>query len=163
PVETHGVNFEASSGSDAPRLEAIGTEWAKKLAERVQVRSAEGQPGLMVFNPCSFTRRVALEVEGFRGMIPVADPVKAAELSGNLARLVVEVPAFGFAWVPRIGNASAPKSRMTLADGITLRNEFIECDIDPASGGIRSFRDNRARVTRFGLVLVFNPGCKTIA
>ena len=55
----------------------------------------------MVFNPCGFARRVALELDGFAGPIPVADPVKAAEFDGGDARLVVEVPALGFAWVPR--------------------------------------------------------------
>jgi hypothetical protein len=117
----------------------------------------------MVFNPCSFTRRVALEVEGFRGTIAVADPVKAVEVAGNLTRLVVEVPALGYAWVPRSGNASAPKPRVKLAEGLTVRNEFLECDIDAETGGIRSFRDLRTRATRFGQQLVFNPGSKMIA
>jgi hypothetical protein len=159
-IETRGVNFEADAGDDLPPLE---THWAKKLADRIQVRAADGQPGLMVLNPCSFTRRVALEVEGFRGTIAVADPVKAAEFSGSAAKLVVEVPAFGFAWVPRSGTAPPPKARVKLADGLTVRNEFIECDVDATTGGIRSFRDTRTRVTRFGQQLVFNPGAKMVA
>jgi hypothetical protein len=111
-------------------LAALEAYFAQKLADRIQVRSAEGRPGLLVFNPCAYTRRVALEVEGFGGPIPVADPVKAAEFSGTTARLVVEVPSLGFAWVPRGGNAAPPKPRLKLADGLTVRNEFIECDID---------------------------------
>ena len=153
-IETKGVNGGLGSSE---------SYWAKRLAERIQVRSAEGQPGLMVFNPCSFTRRVTLEMDGFRGAIPVADPVKAAEFSGTSAKLVVEVPAFGFAWVPRSGNAPAPKQRIKLAEGFTVRNEFIECDIDATTGGIRSFRDARTRSTRFGQQLVFNPGSKMVA
>lgn len=159
-IEACGVNFGTDADDDLGPLEA---HWAKKLAERVQVRSADGTPGLMVLNPCSFTRRVALEVEGFRGAIAVADPVKAAEFSGTSAKLVVEVPAFGFAWVPRVGNASSPKARITLAEGLTVRNEFIECDVDPNTGGIRSFRDARTRATRFGQQIVFNPGSKMVA
>ncbi len=147
-------------GSSLPPLEA---HWAKKLADRIQVRSAEGQPGLMVLNPCSFTRRVALEVDGFRGAIAVTDPVKAAEFSGTHAKLVIEVPAFGFAWVPRVGTAPPPKPRVKLADALTVRNEFIECDVDATTGGIRSFRDTRTRATRFGQQLVFNPGSKMVA
>ncbi len=160
-IETRGVNFGAGDESDD--LTPLEAHWAKKLADRVQVRSAEGQPGLMVFNPCGFTRRVALEIEGFRGAIPVADPVKAAEFAGTTARLVVEVPPLGFAWVPRAGNAAPPRPRLKLADGLTVRNEFIECDIDATTGGIRSFRDLRTRATRFGQQLVFNPGSKMIA
>jgi hypothetical protein len=169
-IETRGVNFGAEeedtpqkSGGAGSSLPALEAHWAKKLADRIQVRSADGQPGLMVFNPCSFTRRVALELDGFRGTIPVADPVKAAEFNGTAAKLVVEVPAFGFAWVPRAGAAQPPKPRIKLAEGLTVRNEFIECDIDVNTGGVRSFRDARTRSTRFGQQLVFNPGSKMVA
>lgn len=158
-IELAGVN----GGDGPPALAELESHWAQKLADRIQVRSAAGQPGLMVFNPCAYTRRVALEVEGFRGAIPVADPVKAAEFAGGTARLVVEVPPLGFAWVPRGGNAAPPKPRIKLADGLTVRNEFIECDIDATTGGIRSFRDLRTRATRFGQQLVFNPGSKMVA
>ncbi len=162
-VETQGVNLGPEDPAcESDDLTPLESHWAKRLADRVQVRAAEGQPGLMVFNPCSFARRVALEVEGFRGAIPVADPVKAAEFSGDRARLVVEVPAFGFAWVPRAGNAGLPKQRVKLADGLVVRNEFIECDVDAETGGIRSFRDSRTRATRFGQQLVFNPGSRMI-
>ncbi|MBP3957107.1 hypothetical protein J8F10_17720 [Gemmata sp. G18] len=160
-IEVRGVNVGFEEEPTA--LTTLETHWAKKLADRIQARSAEGQPGLMVFNPCGFTRRVALEIEGFRGAIPVADPVKAAEFSGTTARLVVEVPSLGFAWVPRAGSAAPPKPRIKLAEGLTVRNEFIECDVDATTGGIRSFRDLRTRATRFGQQLVFNPGSKMIA
>lgn len=173
-VETCGVNCQASGARQPPvaeddkgltpaaRLEALESAWAKKLAERLQTRAADGQPGLLVFNPCGFTRRVALEVTGFRGAIAVADPVKAAEFDGDLARLVVEVPPLGFAWVPRAGTAPPPKARMKLADGLTVRNESFECDVDATTGGIRSFRDMRTRQTRFGQQLKYNPGSKMI-
>lgn len=159
-IELRGVNFATNADDDLPPLE---THWAKKLAERIQARSPEGQPGLMVFNPCGFTRRVALEVDGFRGAIPVADPVKAAEFAGTMAKLVVEVPPLGFAWVARGGSAPLPKPRMKMAEGLTMRNEFFECDVDATTGGLRSFRDLRTRATRFGQQLVFNPGSKMIA
>lgn len=162
-----GVNPPSSDslgGLTPPaRLDAIESAWAKKLAERLQTRAADGQPGLLVFNPCGFTRRVTLEVTGFRGAIAVADPVKAAEFNGDLARLVVEVPPLGFAWVPRAGTAALPKSRIKLADGLTVRNESFECDVDSTTGGIRSFRDLRTRATRFGQQLVYNPGSKMVA
>jgi hypothetical protein len=113
---------------------------------------------VLVFNPCGFARRTALELDGFPNPIPVADPVKYAEFAGGRARLVVEVPPLGFAWVPRTGNAAPPKPRLKTADGLTVRNEFFEADVDSATGGLRSFRDLRTRVTRFGQQLVFNPG-----
>ena len=67
------------------------------------------------------------------------------------------------AWVPRAGNAAPQKPRIKLAEGLTVRNEFIECDVDVNTGGIRSFRDARTRATRFGQQLVFNPGSKMVA
>ncbi len=171
-IETRGVNEpppvspglapgQAEPGaSPGLTVESLESAWAKKLAARLQTRSAEGRPGLLVFNPCGFTRRVALEVNGFHGTIAVADPVKAAEFAGDVTRLVVEVPPLGFAWIPRTGNAPPPKQRVKLADGLTVRNEFFECDVDSATGGIRSFRDIRTRQTRFGQQLAYNPGSR---
>jgi hypothetical protein len=150
-------------GEGEAEIGALEAHFAQKLADRVQVRAADGQPGLIVLNPCNFTRRVALEVDGFKGAIAVADAVKAAEFANGTARLVVEVPAFGFVWLPRAGTASPPKPRIKLADGLTVRNEFFECDLDAATGGIRSFRDLRTRATRFAQQLVFNPGSKMVA
>jgi hypothetical protein len=169
-IEVKGVNCgeEMSSPSafaaegEESALAPLELHWAKKLADRIQVRSVEDQPGVLVFNPCSFTRRAALELEGVRGAIAVADPVKAAEFNGTTAKLVVEVPAFGFAWVPRTGTAAPPKARVKLAEGLTVRNEFLECDVDATTGGIRSFRDTRTRATRFGQQLAFNPGSKMV-
>ncbi len=162
-IEVSGVNLPVDSTVDRDQLIPLEAAWAKKLAERLQTRSAEGQPGLLVLNPCGFTRRVTLEVNGFRGAIAVEDPVKAAEFDGDRARLVVEVPPLGFAWVPRAGTASLPRPRMKLAEGLTVRNEFFECDIDATTGGIRSFRDMRSRLTRFGQQLVYNPGSTMVA
>jgi hypothetical protein len=163
-IETRGVNNPIPDDL-SDRLTPIETAWAKKLTERVQTRSADGQPGLLAFNPCNFTRRVVLEIANLRGPIPVVDPVKAAEFSTDGAKIVVEIPPLGFAWIPRQGppGASPPKERLKLAQGLTVRNEFFECDIDATSGGIRSFRDLRTRATRFGQQLVYNPGSKMIA
>jgi hypothetical protein len=161
-IEARGVSFTPGPDELADQLTLLETGWAKRLADRIQQRSAEGQPGLLVFNPCSFTRRAALELDGFRGPVPVEGPVKAAEFAGDSAKLVVEVPPLGFAWVPRVGppGTPAPKPRLKLADGLTVRNEFFEADIDSATGGLRSFRDLRTRMNRFGQQLVYNPGSK---
>src|SRR6185312_14826215 len=136
---------------------------AHRLADRLQVRSAENQPGAMVFNPCSFARRAALELDGFAAAVPVGDCVKASEFSDGVARLVVDVPPLGYAWLPRGGTppphgGGSPKQRIKTAEAQTVRNEFFEADIDAATGGLRAFRDLRTRITRFGQQLVYNPG-----
>ncbi len=163
-VETRGADVANVDDSEVS-LVALETSFAKRLADRIQTRSDAGKPGLMVFNPCAFTRRVALELPDFPGPIPVVDPIKAAQFDGKLARLVVEVPALGFAWIPRTSppGTAAPKARIKTAEGVTVRNEFFEAEIDPVTGGLRAFRDLRTRINRLGMYPVFNPGSKSVA
>lgn len=143
-------------------LQNLEQSFAQLLADRIQVKSPPNQPGVLVFNPCNFTRRVALELPDFGGPIPVEGPVKAVEFANGLARLVVEVPSLGYTWIPR-GNANnaPPKPRIKTAENGLVRNEFLEADFDPTTGSIRAVRDLRTRTNRMGMQLVFNPGCKT--
>jgi hypothetical protein len=148
-------------GTDpASELAALEKEFAGRLAERLQARAAPNRPGFLFLNPCGFTRRIAVELEGVRGPLPVEGPLKAAQFDGDKAKLVVEVPPLGFAWVPREGPAGtpAPRGRLRLADGNVVRNEYIEAEIDPVTGGLKSLRDPRTQVSRLGQQLVYNPG-----
>lgn len=166
-IETRGTDIGPAGLTDefADRLVAAEAGWAKRLADRIQVKSAPNQPGLMVFNPCGFARRVALEIDDFGGPVPIADPIKAAEFDGPRAKLVVEVPGLGFAWIPRPRGATAvpPRPRLKTAEGPIVRNEFFEAEVDTLTGGLRAFRDVRTRLNRIGMQPVFNPGCKTKA
>jgi hypothetical protein len=148
--------FEADGDSDK-EINAALERVAATLAGRLVARGEPGRAGFLVLNPCAFTRRVTLELADARP--PVDGPVKASQHEGNGARVVVEVPALGFAWVPRSGGeaATAP-ARMRLADERAVRNEFFEAEIDPATGGLKSIRDARTRLGRLGQQLVFNPG-----
>jgi hypothetical protein len=132
-------------------------ESAQALAQRLLARAEREEPGQLLLNPCSFPRRVVLELEGLSAPIPVAGPVKACQLDGSVAKLVVEVPALGFAWVPQTTGKPMP-SRMRLADDRCVRNEFFEAEVDPQTGGLRGIRDNKTRVSRLGQQMVFNPG-----
>jgi len=139
-------------------LQAALDRCAHALAERLVARGAE-QPGWLVLNPCAFTRRVALEIPGVAGAIAVEGPVKASQLDGDLARLVVEVPALGFAWFPRpVPGTNSPPSKIKTAEDRTIRNEFFEAEIDPQTGGLRNLRDTRTRIGRLAQQLVWNPG-----
>jgi hypothetical protein len=132
---------------------------AECLAQRLTARGQANNPGFLVLNPCSFKRRVALELEGVTSLPPLLGPLKACQLDGDTARVVVEVPGLGFAWIPRRGApGSAPTRRMRLADERIVRNEFFEAEVDAQTGGLRSIRDQRTRVGRLGQQLVFNPG-----
>lgn len=164
-LEDHFEGCAPEEPSDPPpgqTLEAMENSLAATLAGRLQSRAAANQPGYMILNPCGFTRRLALELDGAHWPLTVEGPVKACQLDGNLLRVVVEVPALGFAWIPREGaaNTPLPPQRLRLADQptLTLRNEFFEVEIDPQSGGLRALRDHKTRVNRIGQQLVFHPG-----
>ena len=160
--EEETTGLDPIPGDDAPRV-APEDPWAKKLADRLQARAADNQPGYLLLNPCAFTRRVALELDGVSGPLPVEGPLKAAQVDADKARVVAEVPPLGFAWIPSRGPAGtpAPKPRIRMADGHTVRNEYFEAEIDPSTGGLKSFRDTRTRVPRVGMQLVYNPGSRT--
>jgi hypothetical protein len=144
-----------------PEKELLETQQAlaESLAQRLTARGQANNPGFLVLNPCSFKRRVALELEGVPSLPPLGGPLKACQLDGETARVVVEVPALGFAWIPRQGSpGSAPTRRMKLGEDRIVRNEFFEAEIDAQTGGLRTIRDVRTRVSRLGQQLVFNPG-----
>jgi hypothetical protein len=149
-----------TSQSTSSALEEMQDKFAHALADRLQARGTNDTPGYMVLNPCSFTRRLALELDTSNLTIPVEGPVKAVQFQGGNTLLVVEVPPLGFAWFPSgpAGSAMAPVQSMSLADASHVRNEFFEAEIDPMTGGLRGFWDHRTRMSRLGQQLVFNPG-----
>jgi hypothetical protein len=158
-LEELETRLEGGPAAIIPQLVEVEQKAAQLLADRLQVHSADGTAGFMLLNPCSFIRRMSLELDGVTGPIPVNGPVKAAQFDPDKARLVVEVPAFGFAWIPRSATGSAlPRARMKLADTNMVRNEFFEAEIDLKTGALKAFRDLRTRISRVGQQLVFNPG-----
>ncbi len=158
---------QAQLGTEPGGLTELEKTVAETLAARLQARAKDDQPGTMLLNPCGFARRIALEIEGSKHPIPVEGPVKACQLDGNLLRVVVEVPAFGFTWIPKEGTPNTPPmpSRMKLGDEqtLTIRNEFFEVEVDAATGGLKAIRDHKSRVNRLGQQLVFNPGSRMVA
>ncbi len=148
--------FERGGAADTAGLL---TAAAEALAQRLVARGQMGNRGWLVLNPCSFKRRVVAELPDCPGAVALTEEVKAFQLEGSTGRAVVEVPALGFAWVQRpAGPGPAPAARLRTADERTVRNEFLEAEIDPATGGLKSLRDVRNRVGRIGQQLVYNPG-----
>lgn len=171
-----GVPLESEGGALLPRLAALeddlerGTldpaalvtlrrQACEVLAARLVSRGPQ-RAGHLLLNPCSFTRRVVVELPGCTDLLPIDGPVKACQVDGGSARAVVEIPALGFAWIPAQGQrtlAPNPK-RLQLADDRGVRNEFFEAEIDLKTGGLRALRDHRTRGNRLGQQLVFQPG-----
>ncbi len=165
-IETRGPDLGPADTPDefSQKLDPLETAFAKQLADRVQVRAVENRPGFVLFNSCGFARRVIAELPNQSGPIPVEGAVKASEFADGVARVVVEIPGLGFAWIPRGSAKTAlPKPRIKTAEGTVVRNEFFEAELDPATGGLRAFRDTKTRINRLGQMLVFNPGSKMVA
>jgi hypothetical protein len=161
PARLDALEDRLESGEEGAveELNEVLTQVSGALAGRLVARGPEGRPGFLVLNPCSFKRRVALDLDG-AGPVPLGGPVKACQVEGDTARVVAEVPALGFAWLPRGGpGAPAPApGRMRLADDRCVRNEFFEAEVDLQTGGLRAFRDHRTRASRLAQQLVYNPG-----
>jgi hypothetical protein len=151
--------FEAGETVPIDELDLVLAQASEPLAGRLVSRGA-AKPGYLLLNPCSYTRRLVVDLPDTPHLLPTGDPVKACQVDGTTLRAVVEVPALGFAWVPKGGDPAVKPSskRMKLADEKALRNEFFEAEIDPQTGGLRAIRDHRTRTARLGQMLVYNPG-----
>ncbi len=155
-----------SDALDPAKLDAVERRIIAALTERLQSRAQAGQAGYMLLNPCGFARRAALELGPASRPLAVGGTVKACQLDGDKLRAVVEVPALGFCWLPREGPpGTAPMAtKLRLGDQAsnTIRNEFFEAEVDPATGGLKAIRDHRTRINRLGQQLVFNPGSRMV-
>ena len=148
-------------------LDDLEKRIAAALAERLQSRAELNRPGWMILNPCGFARRAAIELEGARYPLPIEGIVKACQLESGKMRAVIEVPALGFAWLPREGPPGTPAMATKFRAGDpqtnTIRNDFFEAEVDPTSGGLKAIRDHKTRINRLGQMLVFNPGSRMVA
>jgi alpha-mannosidase len=155
--------LEQGQADGSPPLEEAEQASAALLAERLVSRAATATAGYLLLNPCSFPRRIGLDLRGVQTPLPA--PAKATQVVGDQAHVVVEVPALGFAWVPRRVAPGTPVviPRVQLAEDRVLRNEFFEAEVDGHSGGLRVFRDARGRTNRIGQQLSYGPGSQMAA
>lgn len=149
---------EAGEPGAADQVEAAFGRVGHLLAERLLARAAEDKPGWLIVNPCSFPRMMCLELEGVQTPLPA--PAKATQVGGGLGRVVVETPALGFSWIPRgvPPGTRVPMPKGKLAEDRILRNEFLEAEVDPTTGGLRTIRPVRKPQGRLGQQIVFGPG-----
>jgi hypothetical protein len=163
-----GVEKQAESTLAAPvELDDLEKRITAALADRLQARAEPNKPGCLILNPCGFARRAALELDGGAHPLPIGGIVKACQLEAGKLRTVIEIPALGFAWLPREGPPGTPPmtNKMRLGDqqSHTIRNDFFEVEVDAATGGLKAIRDHKTRVSRLGQMLVFNPGSRMVA
>lgn len=129
------------------------------LAERILQRGEDGKNGILLLNPCSFTRRIGMETDSISGP-QAAKGVLAANQLLDKSESIIEVPGLGYTWVPLADPATPPKfsNKFKLADENSVRNEFFEAEIDRNSGGLKAFRDLKTRANRLSQQLVANLG-----
>ncbi|HQR09210.1 MAG TPA: hypothetical protein PLN21_20480 [Gemmatales bacterium] len=145
----YGVEYDTSLN-----LKEIATTFAERLISGATSKA----PGYLLFNPCSFSRKVPVQLPLATTLLPV--PAWASQKGSEGIDAIVELPPLGFAWLPRSveKGAKVRVPKHTIAEGTTLKNDYLIVEIDPHSGGIRSIKDAIKEIPRLGQQLVFAPG-----
>lgn len=126
------------------------------LAGAIQGEGTDARPGYFVFNPLGVPRRAAVLLPDAALDLRPEGPLRAAQFTDEGVWAIVDLPAYGYAWVPREADlAATPASSGTLSvRGRVLSNESLAVEIDPKSGGIRSVRTPSEELARLGQQLV---------
>ena len=134
------------------KIEALSPGWAEAVAKGVLASAPSGRPGYLVLNPSGVARRVAVVLPDAAMDLRPEGPLRAAQFTEEGVQAVVDVPAFGFSWVPRAANLEAkpaPAGRVSAKDKV-LKNEAMTVEIDPATGGVRGLQAANEETPRLG-------------
>ena len=139
-------------------LGPCGAGLAGALAQGiVGAASRRAGPGFLVLNPLGVPRRCRRALARRGADLRPEGPLRAAQFTDEGVWAVVDLPAFGFAWVPREPNlealARAPVGSLSVRDRV-LRNESIEVEIDAATGGHPRHPGRGEETARLGQQLV---------
>jgi alpha-mannosidase len=143
----------------APALDRVASSWAGALAGLiVGAGSASGgkRPGYLVINPVGVPRRAAVVLPDAALDLRPEGPLRSAQFTDEGVYAVVDLPAFGFAWVPAEADPrrAPPVSGGLSARGRQLRNESVEIEVDATTGGLRSVAAVGEETPRLGQQLV---------
>ncbi len=157
----------AEAASLDEKIAASLASAANDFATCLPRKDGAQQAGYLVTNPCSFVRRVGVEVPQLEGLPAIGKPIYAADDSHERRQVVVDVPPMGFVWVaPSPTPAKPSRAAMHMAEDLSqkegyfiLRNEFFEVLIDPVTGHLRSLYEYQTRGNRFSQQLALRlPG-----
>ncbi|HZW30461.1 MAG TPA: glycosyl hydrolase family 38, partial [Isosphaeraceae bacterium] len=144
-------------------LDRVLHAWSESLAHLIVGAGADGvgaargrRPGYLVFNPLGLPRRAAVLLPEAALDLRPEGPLRSAQFTDEGVIAVVDLPAFGFAWVPRDSDPTRPAAASggVSARGRQLRNESIEIEVDATTGGIRSIAAVGEGMPRLGQQLV---------
>ena len=113
-IET-GRYDEAAAG-----LALLQAEWSKALARGILGNSTSGEtngarqhrPGYIVFNPSSVPRRAGVILPDAAMDLRPEGPLRVAQFTEDGVYAVVDLPPFGFAWVPKESNSGLAPATM---------------------------------------------------
>jgi alpha-mannosidase len=145
-IEEHleTCHFDEASGELATALSDRALMLARHIVAAGAGTSASGanehRPGYLVINPLGVPRRAPVVLPEAALDLRPEGPLRCAQFTDEGVAAVVELPAFGFAWVPAEADPGQPPATPggMSARGRELRNESIVLDIDAATGGVRS-------------------------
>lgn len=145
-------------------LDAYEQKCQQSLVEAL-IGSDRTAPGYLIVNPCSFPRRVGLELAVPLSSLGTSPAVRAVEGKSNSSLVILDLPGFGCTWIPLGGGATAEASekREPVVQGNRLRNTMIEVEIDRKSGGIRGLWSLRGRYSRLGQQLARGEKSRMVA
>ena len=128
---------------------------ARALARGIGGEETGGRPGYLVMNPLGVARRAAVLLPDASPDLRPEGPLRAAQLTEDGVWAVVDLPPFGFAWVPRDPNPDqvAPAVGAVSLRDRTLTNESMSVMIDPVTGGLRGLQATGEETARLGLQL----------
>jgi alpha-mannosidase len=161
PLETVEESIEVRRPEDAAReLDRTEPAWAGALAGLIvgtrALTAAPRRRGFLVINPLGLPRRVAVLLPDAAPDLRPEGPLRASQFTDEGVYGVVDLPPFGFAWLPAETDpqrAPAPSGALS-ARGNELHNELMSIEVDAVTGGLRSVAGVNEPSPRLGQQLV---------
>lgn len=166
--EAARIGFEANSDAQAQAESVADFQRELRQLQQAQVdrllkyipSKESAEKGLFIFNPLPWKRRRVIHWPAeFSSPAAMPSVVEAREQDGT--RLLMEVPAGGFAWVTEAKGGKSPVRVETasrgkpLAEELLLRNQIFELQISQNTGGIASVTFHNQRGNRVSQQLAF--------
>lgn len=149
-IET-GRRDEATAALDQAEI-----AWSRPIARGIVGTGPGGEPGYLIVNPIGVARRVSVLLPDAAPDLAPGGPLRAAQLTEEGVRAVVDLAAFGYAWVPRESKSALPASpseTVSLRER-TLSSAALSATLDPGTGGIRGIHGTNEPTARLGQQLV---------
>jgi alpha-mannosidase len=159
-VEQPGAIAEETVDVDA-KIAAQVEAATNRLQASLTGGQTTSQPGALVLNPCSYVRRLGVEVPELKSLPPADKPLYAADEHNDRKGVVIDVPPLGFAFIPGNGTPRRDRKPLALAEDTVLRNEFFEAIINPTTGTLTAIHEYGTRGNRLSQQLAIRmPGPK---